>query len=98
VYLIACTWTNKLEDCAALGGVCGEPARRDPAWLIGEGMARHSIMASSSVGRGEPVLASRGLKSYACNVVFVGGGGGSGLPRAMLAGGDLAWRPGKTAA
>jgi hypothetical protein len=31
-------------------------------------------MASSSVGRGEPVLASRGLKSYACNVVFVGGG------------------------
>ena len=41
-----------------------------PTWLIGEGMTRHSIMASSSVGRGEPVLASRGLKSHACNVVW----------------------------
>jgi hypothetical protein len=53
-------------------------------------------MASSSVGRGEPVLASRGLKSHACHVVFWGGG--LGLPRAVLAGGDLARRPRKTAA
>jgi hypothetical protein len=71
----AWSWTNKLEDCAALGGVStsGEPARRDPTWLIGEGMTRHSIMASSSVGGGEPVLASRGLK-FQRSV-------GSGLPR-----------------
>ena len=31
---------------------------------------RHSIMAKSSVGRGEPVLASRGLKFHTYNVVW----------------------------
>jgi hypothetical protein len=37
-------------------GSPGEPVRRNPAWLIEEGMMRYSIMASSSVGRGEPVF------------------------------------------
>ena len=40
---------------------------------------RHSIMAKSSVGRGEPFLASRGLTAHCLHVSV----GGSRLPRAV---------------
>jgi hypothetical protein len=66
---------------------------KEGPWLIGEGMMRHSIMASSSVGRGEPVFDISWSEVSCPHVAW-----GSGLLKAVPGESDLAWRPGKTAA
>jgi hypothetical protein len=73
----AWSWTNELEDLRSTRHLNKwRTGKEGPCLANRGGMMRYSIMTSSSVGRGKPVLLSSDLKSHACMQC-----GGLGMPR-----------------